>query len=132
MTHECQIENSSSVCIEMDGKLWVRQNPNEIMTYGSIIPVKFCPECGFKLPNERFFNSATIPFDQGDESIHKFSAELGKAIAQMNHNISIFKAHINSQNCQNECFLEREMELSKKLHEMSIRIDEVEICLKRR
>ena len=58
-----------------------------------------------------------------DEAISKFSMELGKAIAEMNQNITAIKTFMIVQNAQNECFMSNEMELRTEIYELKKKID---------
>jgi hypothetical protein len=119
MTHRCNIYGSSAACVEIDGNLWVKEFCNSRENEGRTYMVNFCPECGFKLPRKKtFLEHFSMPDSNADESISKFSMELGKSIAEMNHNIEIMKAFMSSQNCQNSCLIENEMELRRRIIEL--------------
>lgn len=126
MTHQCRIDGSSTVCIEVDGKLWVKEYADGLQREGRTYAVSFCPECGFKLPTKSYFNFLHLPYAQVDDSIHKFSAELGKSISEMNHNIAHIKAFMSAQNTQNECFMDRELQLSQEITFLRKRIETLE------
>lgn len=120
MGHSCRIEGSSTACFEHSGELWVKEYGDGRQKEGRTYKVNFCPECGFKLPARkslmRFFTS--IPSSEPDETISKFSMELGKAIAEMNHNVTAIKTFMIAQNTQNECFLSNEMDLRKRITQL--------------
>lgn len=117
MSHRCYIDGSSAVCIEHNGELWVKEYADGREREGRTYNVKFCPECGFKIPknSKSFLNFFNIPSSEGDDTISQFSAQLGRSIAEMNHNIEMIKAFMLSQNIQNECFIENEKELRKRI-----------------
>jgi len=126
MTHQCRIDGSSAVCIEVDGKLWVKEHADSKQREGRTYAVSFCPECGFKLPTKSFFNFLHLPYTEVDDSIHKFSAELGKSISEMNHNIALIKAFMSAQNVQNECFMDRDFQTSQDIFQLKNRIEKLE------
>ena len=54
-----------------------------------------------------------IPDSSPDESITRFSQALSTAIAQMNHNVELIKCFMSSQNNQNQCFIDRDLQFSQ-------------------
>ena len=117
MSHNCKIEGRSNICFEFNDQLWIKEydygTQREVRTY----KVNFCPECGFKIPKvsvaKRFF--CDIPNSAPDESITLFSQSLSTAIAQMNHNVELIKDFMSSQNTQNECFMQRDLDHSQEI-----------------
>lgn len=130
MDHKCLIEGSSACCIEVKGELWVKEFANGLQSEGRTYPVKFCPECGFKLPEKgfgsRFGALCSIPAAETDNRITEFSYELGKAISEMNHNIALIKTFMSSQNTQNECFIERDLCTSQEINYLKRRLEILE------
>lgn len=128
--HKCRIDGSSAACFEVNGELWVKEYADGLQSEGRTYPVKFCPECGFKLPERGFsksmFRGIHIPDSQVDDSIHRFSAELGKSICEMNHNIALIKTFMSSQNTQNECFMERDLYTSQEISYLKRRMEQLE------
>lgn len=128
--HRCYIDGSSAACFEESGELWVKEYADGNQREGRTYKVNFCPECGYRKPPIHYFKSAYEGFPicaESDETLSKFSASLGEAIAQINHNIAIIKASMSAQSTQNQCFMDREMELSK---EISYLKEEVEYIKK--
>lgn len=66
-----------------------------------------------------------------DDSISRFSASLGEAISQMNHNIAIMKCYMSSQNTQNKCFFDRERELYEEIEKLKSEIKSIKIHIDR-
>lgn len=120
MSHKCYIDGSSAACFEHCGELWVKEYSDGRQREGRTYKVNFCPECGFKIPknSKSFLNFFNIPPDEGDDRISQFSADLGRAIREMNHNIEMIKAFMISQNIQNQCFIDNEMELRKRVSKL--------------
>ena len=46
MGHRCKIEQSSCVCFEHDGELWVKEYNDGIQSEGRTYRVNYCPQCG--------------------------------------------------------------------------------------
>lgn len=116
--HRCQIDGSSAACFEIEGELWVKEYDDGHQREGRTYKVNFCPQCGYRKPPIHYFKSAYEGFPvcaESDETLSKFSKSLSEAIAQMNHNIAIIKASMSAQSTQNQCFMDREMELSKEI-----------------
>lgn len=115
MSHRCRIGDSSVACFEQNNELWVKEYADGYQQEGRTYPVKFCPECGFKIPtaspSKGYF--CAIPDSSPDESITRFSQALSTAIAQMNHNVELIKCFMSSQNTQNQCFMDRDLQVSQ-------------------
>lgn len=117
MSHRCQIDGSSAACFEEANELWIKEYADGYQREGRTYKVKFCPECGFKLPqacfSKSFINSFNIPDSTPDDNIRQFSQSLSNAIAQMNHNVELIKCFMSSQNTQNQCFMDRDLQVSQ-------------------
>lgn len=122
MSHKCNIEGSSAACFEIRNELWVKEFADGPKAEGRTYKVKFCPECGYQILEKRFtkgfFDFLHLPYAQVDDSISKFSMELGRAISEMNHNIALIKGYMSSQNVQNQCFMDNEMDIRKELRNL--------------
>jgi hypothetical protein len=127
MTHQCELEDDVGCCLEDNGKLWIQEYVTELgMMSGRKYEVTFCPVCGFKMPNKSPFNFLHLPYTEADDSIGKFSHSLSVAISQMNHNVELIKCFMSSQNTQNECFMDRDLQTSQKMCELERRIASLE------
>lgn len=128
MTHQCRIENSSAICFEEENELWVKEYDDGRQREGRTYPVKFCPECGFKIPTVSSSKSyfCAIPDSSPDESITRFSQALSTAIAQMNHNVELIKCFMSSQNAHNQCFMDRDLNTSQEIFQLKKRIENLE------
>lgn len=131
MTHQCELKDDMGCCIEVNGKLIIQEYVTQLgMMEGRKYEVNFCPECGYTLSKDDFssrLRSPYIPFiPDADESIHRFSSELSRAISEMNHNVLAIKTFMSAQNTQNECFMDRDLQTSQKLSELERRIKELE------
>ena len=132
MSHRCVIGESSVVCFEESNTLWVKElyEWNCIEKGGKAYQVNFCPICGFTIPKasfaKRLFGRFGRPDVTPDDSITQFSQSLSTAIAQMNYNVELIKAFMSSQNSQNECFMDREMCISKEIDYLKRRIEILE------
>lgn len=134
MTHQCKIENSSAVCFEEGNELWIKEYDDGRQREGRTYPVKFCPECGFKIPKAGFFKgflgNFNIPDSSPDNSIIEFSQALSTAIAQMNHNVELIKCFMSSQNAHNQCFMDRDLNASQEIFQLKKRIENLEKTFK--
>lgn len=130
MSHKCQIEGSSAACFEDNNELWVKEYADGRQTEGRTYPVKFCPECGFKIPKvsfaKSFFCGFNTPDSAPDDRINQFSQSLSTAIAQMNHNVEIIKCFMSSQYTHNECFIERGLAHSQEINYLKRRLQILE------
>ena len=115
MSHKCQIDGSNAACFDVNGELWVKEYSYGNEREGRTYKVNFCPKCGFKIPEKKFFSFLHAPYQEPDEHITRFSHALSTAIAQMNHNVELMKCFMSSQNTQNECFMDRDLETSKEI-----------------
>lgn len=127
MTHTCYIGANSGICFQIGNELWVKEyNDGSRKQDGRTYKVNFCPECGFKIPDSKHFKCSFIPPSEPDTRITEFSMALSTAIHQMNHNVELMKAFMSSQNTQNECFMERELEHSREISSLNRRVDALE------
>lgn len=125
MSHMCQIEEGRAVCFQKGNQLMVREY-DQFMGEGAVYKVKFCPECGFKIPkSEPAYLRTFIPPSEPDNSITQFSQSLSTAIHQMNHNVELMKAFMSSQNTQNQCFIDRELDLSKEISSLRRKVEDL-------
>ena len=126
--HRCYIDGSSAACFEESGELWVKEYANGSQRECRTYKVNFCPQCGYKKPSivsiKKSYQAVSGFGDQGD-IISKFSASLGEAVAQMNHNIAIIKANMSAQSTQNSCFIEREMEFAREIEKIKTEIKSI-------
>lgn len=130
MSHRCQIDGSSAACFEVKNELWIKEYADGRQTEGRTYRVKFCPECGFKIPKtgpfKGFLGGFNIPDSAPDDRITQFSQTLSTAIAQMNHNVEIIKCFMSLQHTQNECFMERELSHSQEISYIKRRLQILE------
>ena len=126
MNHKCFIDESNVCCIEVDGQLWVKEFADGIQKEGRTYLVKFCPECGFELPDKGFFNFLHSPYRESNEPVYKFTNDISTAISQINHNIELMKCFMSSQNTQNKCFMERDFFTSKEINYLKRRLEILE------
>lgn len=126
MSHRCLIEGSSTACFEDSGELWVKEYGDGCEKEGRTYRVNFCPECGFKPPKKDLFNFLHFPYQEPEESISRFSSDLSRAIAQMNYNVELIKSFMSTQITQNQCFLDRDLQVSQKIDELERRINVLE------
>lgn len=116
--HQCYIDGSSAACFEEEGELWVKEYADGNQREGRTYKVNFCPQCGYRKPAIHYFKSAYEGFPvcaESDEAISKFSSSLGQAIKDMNHNISVLKLMLKTQESHNDSFMDSDMELCKEI-----------------
>ncbi len=121
MSHNCRIGNIAEVIEDPQGYLTL-----EIKSFYPSSPqnmyrrIEYCPVCGEKCKKSNVFQvhlTQNPPLPE-DPIINGFSNILSESIAQMNHNIELIKVFMSSQNCQNELFLDRQMDFEQRLKEL--------------
>jgi len=126
MVHKCYIDGSSAACFEHDGELWVKEFADGNQKEGRTYPVKFCPQCGHTI-NPLFttqfsdihtLKSQVFMRNEEDDILQKFSSSLANTVRDMNQNINAIKAFMVYQNIQNQCFIDNEMELIKRISKL--------------
>jgi hypothetical protein len=134
MGHKCLFEDNTTVCLEINNELWVKEYENK--RQGRTYRVNFCPECGFKIPKvndfKSYIHSLNISDNSPNDCIAIFSQSLANAIAQMNHNVELIKCFMSSQNIQNECFMERDLQVSQDICKLERQILNIEKTILKR
>lgn len=69
---------------------------------------------------------SNVSYNEADDSITKFSYELAKSISEMNHNIVLIKTFMSAQNTQNECFMNRDLEVNQRIYDLEKRLSRLE------
>jgi len=116
--HRCYIDGSSAGCFEVNGELWVKEYSDGNQREGRTYKVNFCPQCGYRKPSIHYFKSAYegFPVCEDQDEISKFSTSLSQSIRDMNHNISVLKLMLRTQESHNDSFMDSDMELSKEIN----------------
>lgn len=127
MKHDCRI-GYLEVSEDKDGYLFLEWKK----VFGSVtgpFRIEYCPICGMKAKKSHIEKlqmfSRDIP-PAPEEPLSLYSSMITQAINDMNRNIASIKAFMISQNCQNECFMDRDLQTSQKLSEITRRLQALE------
>lgn len=129
MKHDCRLR-SLEVFEDDDGYFFVKDQYSLPSGRNHYLRVEYCPVCGMKskkshINHMTMYKRTDIP-EAIPEPLHMYQSMMAKAIEDMNKNIECIKAFMISQNTQNECFMDRELEISQKISEITRKLQALE------
>ena len=120
MAHDCRLR-SLEVHENEEGYLFVKDQCNRIGGKEHFSRVEYCPVCGMKAKKSSVLGISVFPrtdIANSDESIIDYTNSMGRCFRQMNENLEVFKNFIQSQNVQNQCFMDRDLQTSQELNRL--------------